>query len=250
MKRQDIKNLAVHGTPIAFCGSDMVKIPFKELLILYIKMEEYKKVFEDYEISNLGNCRKLLKNGSYSKVEGSIQNRGYRYLQINRNKKRTNLLFHHLVAKAFLGERPEGLVIDHIDRDKLNNNVSNLRYISFVDNLRNCDRYRDDIKEADKKKRHNIMTTQTRKKVKENETFICLTCPLIYNLRGGSKFGSKRDYDVHHKGTLHLQRLNVIEQMRKHNIEPTPENYKKIKHQNDDYRRGRRKIKPLVLINN
>ena len=38
--------------------------------------------------------------------------------------------------------------------------------------------------------------------------------------------------------------------MKKHNIEPTPENYKKIKQHNNEYRRGRHKIKPLVLINN
>ena len=35
-------------------------------------------------------------------------------------------LIHHLVAKAFLGERPEGLWCCHKDDDKANNNVDNL----------------------------------------------------------------------------------------------------------------------------
>ena len=108
-------------------------------------MEEWKNCFEKYEISNLGNLRK---NGKL--VNGSIQNRGYRYFQINRKKKRTNYLFHHLVAYAFIGERPIGLSIDHIDRNKLNNNVNNLRYISHTENMRNTDNYRTDILSTDK----------------------------------------------------------------------------------------------------
>jgi len=101
--------------------------------------EIYKKCIDayDYEISNFGNCRRLLKNGSYIIVNGSIMNRGYRYLQIHRNNKRNNYLFHHLVAEQFIGIRPEGLEIDHIDRNKLNNNVSNLRYITHLENSRN-----------------------------------------------------------------------------------------------------------------
>ena len=211
-------------------------------------MEEYKKVFEDVEISNFGNCRRLLKNGEYRTIKGSIQNRGYRYYQVVRNKKRINKLFHHLVAKAFIGERPEGLVIDHIDRNKLNNNVNNLRYITFTENLHNSDRYRHDIKETDKTKRHNIMTKLYRHKTKELKIYKCETCPLLYKIRGGCVYGNKRDYDDHHKSFLHLKRLKVFEQMNTNNIEPTPENYKKYKSQNNDYRRGRRKIKPLIII--
>jgi len=37
---------------------------------------------------------------------------------------------HSLVAEAFLGHRPEGLVVDHIDRNKKNSNLSNLRYVT------------------------------------------------------------------------------------------------------------------------
>ena len=100
-------------------------------------MEEFKVVFENYEVSNFGNLRKKLKNGKYKEIKGSILNRGYKYFQTNRDNKRTNYLVHHLVAKAFLGDRPEGKVIDHIDRNPLNNNVSNLRYISQFENCYN-----------------------------------------------------------------------------------------------------------------
>ncbi len=104
-------------------------------------MEEFRIVFENYEISNLGNIRRKLKNGDYKDIQGSVLNGGYRYFQIHRNNTRTNLLFHHLVAQAFISERPEGKVIDHIDRNSLNNNVSNLRYITQTENMRNTKKY-------------------------------------------------------------------------------------------------------------
>jgi hypothetical protein len=123
-------------------------------------MEEYRTCFETYEISNYGNLRKKLFNGEYKSIKGSIQNRGYYYFQVQRNKKRINLLFHHLVAEQFIGMRPEGLVIDHIDRNKLNNNVHNLRYITQKENCRNHDRYRSDIIETDLRKRNRIFTNE------------------------------------------------------------------------------------------
>jgi hypothetical protein len=122
--------------------------------------EEYRVCFENYEISNLGNCRKKLLNGEYRLIKGSINNRGYYYFQLQREGKRINKLFHHLVAECFLGERPEGLVIDHIDRNKINNNISNLRYISFQENLKNCERYRSDIETQDKKERNKIFCAE------------------------------------------------------------------------------------------
>jgi len=104
-------------------------------------VEEFKKCVEDYEISNIGNVRRLLKNGVCRTINCSIQNRGYKYFQINRDKKRKNYLIHHLVAEYFIGIRPDNLVIDHIDRNKLNNNVENLRYITQLENVRNSDKY-------------------------------------------------------------------------------------------------------------
>ena len=118
-------------------------------------MEEYKNCFEDYEISNLGNIRRKLNNGNFKIINGSIQNRGYRYFQLIRDGKRINHFYHHLVAKHFIGERPDKYDIDHIDRNKLNNNVNNLRYISHKENCCNTDRFIKDIliDDEDRKKK-------------------------------------------------------------------------------------------------
>lgn len=65
---------------------------------------------------------------------------GYRYMVVHINTKRTSLSHHGMVAAAFLGPRPDGLVIDHIDRNKLNNAVENLRYCTSAENARNSNR--------------------------------------------------------------------------------------------------------------
>jgi len=43
---------------------------------------------------------------------------------------------HHLVAEAFISERPEGLVLNHIDGNEKNNDVNNLEYITQNQNIK------------------------------------------------------------------------------------------------------------------
>ena len=130
-------------------------------------MEEWKIAVNDYEVSNQGNVRcgdKIIKC--------SILNRGYKYFQLVKNYKRTNHLIHHLVAKCFIGERPDGLVIDHIDQNKLNNNVENLRYVTQQVNSTNHKYYRDDIVADTQKERKNLMAREYAIKSGKNKQII------------------------------------------------------------------------------
>lgn len=43
-------------------------------------------------------------------------------------------LVHRIVAKTFIGE-PDNKQVNHIDGNKLNNNINNLEYCSARDNL-------------------------------------------------------------------------------------------------------------------
>ena len=52
------------------------------------------------------------------------------------------ILVPRLKAETFLGERSSNLVVDHIDRNKTNNKIENLRYVSFAKNVRNADRHK------------------------------------------------------------------------------------------------------------
>lgn len=73
-----------------------------------------------------------------------VDNSGYINVNLrNKNYRRGNRTYrvHQLVAHAWLGEQPDGYVIDHIDRNKTNNHYSNLRYISQSANVRNSERH-------------------------------------------------------------------------------------------------------------
>ena len=134
-------------------------------------MEEWRTCFELYEISNFGNCRRLLNNNEYKIINGSIGNHGYKYFQIKRKNKRQNFLFHQLVSKCFLGNKEDDkFVIDHIDRNKLNNNLTNLRYVSQKENSLNSDRVIINIQNPDRKQNLlNQWLINNKDKIKEND---------------------------------------------------------------------------------
>jgi len=99
-------------------------------------MEEFKVIpnFENYSISNLGN----LKNNKKNKILSTyIAGYGYKYCRIINKETMIKTTIHNLVAKLFIGERPKDYDIDHIDKNKLNNNVDNLRYCTKSENLLN-----------------------------------------------------------------------------------------------------------------
>ncbi len=104
-------------------------------------VEEWKE-YDNYEFSNFGNVRRIKDKHV---LKGSIMNRGYKYIQLQRDNKRKNIFIHQMVAKLFIGDRPGDKVVDHIDRNKLNNNIANLRYITNKENMFNCDRVYTDI---------------------------------------------------------------------------------------------------------
>lgn len=123
-----------------------------------------------YKVSNLGNVKRITANGDSVFIKGSILKCGdrkthsYRYLQIIREGKRKNYLFHRLVCIAFKENPNDYPYVDHIDRDTFNNNVDNLRWCSQEINMRNTLRFRDDVKEEDPKLRKKILHKEYGKK--------------------------------------------------------------------------------------
>lgn len=65
------------------------------------------------------------------------------------NKIRLATYVHTLVAKYFIGERPIGYVIDHIDGNYLNNRADNLRYVTQQENVNNPNTKRTDYKHSE-----------------------------------------------------------------------------------------------------
>lgn len=78
-----------------------------------------------YQISSLGRIKSLL---THRLLQPSTNKNGYKMIPLHLNGKSHTHYLHHLVATAFIGERPVGLHICHNDGNKSNNVASNLRY--------------------------------------------------------------------------------------------------------------------------
>ena len=88
-----------------------------------------------YEISRDGKILRHVKFKRPRKFQ--INNKGYFCTRIYVKGKMVNVFIASLVAEAWLGEKPAGYEVDHVDRDKLNNCADNLRYVKPIENLHN-----------------------------------------------------------------------------------------------------------------
>lgn len=59
------------------------------------------------------------------------------YALLDGERKVRRHMIHRLVAECWLGPCPEGMEVDHIDRDSYNNHFSNLRYVNHSQQMKN-----------------------------------------------------------------------------------------------------------------
>ena len=89
-----------------------------------------------YEISNHGRFARL-KNGErfIRKINTATHYPSVSFLKRNTDKTQKSKTVHSLVAEAFLGQRPDGNVIRHIDGNRFNNRSENLAYGTVEQNI-------------------------------------------------------------------------------------------------------------------
>jgi len=105
--------------------------------------EEWRPVanFEGYCVSNLGRVRSERGEGRVLKYKDN--GKGYLTVSLSKNNVVQTTYIHRLVAEAFIPNPDDKKCVDHIDRNKQNNVISNLRWATYSENSFNT-KVRDD----------------------------------------------------------------------------------------------------------
>ena len=100
-----------------------------------------------YQISNKGRVKslnRLVKDTTrdrVQKIKGRIlkycdNGKGYKMVYLNKNRERKNYYVHRLVAETFIPNPKQLPEVNHKDLNKANNKISNLEWITELDNKR------------------------------------------------------------------------------------------------------------------
>jgi len=99
-------------------------------------MEEWKIIdnYKNYQISNLGNVKNIKTNKLLTPY---LHNAGYYKVDLCENYKRNKYYIHRLIAISFIPNPNNLQEVDHIDKNKSNNSINNLRWITHNNNAYN-----------------------------------------------------------------------------------------------------------------
>ena len=103
-------------------------------------METYKNIegYDNYEISDFGNVRNKKTNKILKHSTATI---GYYSVGLYKNRKMKTCFIHRLMAENFIPNPHNKPEVDHIDRNPLNNCISNLRWATKSENQLNKNIY-------------------------------------------------------------------------------------------------------------
>lgn len=99
-----------------------------------------------YQISNYARIKRLSRKvksgfGSYRTINEMIltpkSDNGYKRIGLTKDNVRKMHSIHRLVYEAFVGKINDGYELDHIDTDRTNNSLSNLRIVTSQENKNN-----------------------------------------------------------------------------------------------------------------
>lgn len=86
-----------------------------------------------YEVSDHGNVRRVADGRLLKPSTGKL---GYPRVILHHCGNPKTMFIHQAVAEHFVGPRPSGVVVDHIDGTRHNNHYTNLQYITHAENIR------------------------------------------------------------------------------------------------------------------
>jgi len=142
---REVDRLVIPGMmPVVM--NDEKREPRLALVVEGIEVFEIPGWEEFYSVSKCGRVwsheRRVRSRGGTRLKRGrwlrpSTAGDGYLMVVLCRSPEQVTRYIHRVVARMFLGETPEGMEIDHIDRDRANGSLSNLRYVTSSQNKMN-----------------------------------------------------------------------------------------------------------------
>ena len=90
--------------------------------------EEWKEIkdFPGYKVSNYG---RVFSDKINKQLRACISNHGYKYVCLRKDNKNYCKTMHNLVAEAFIPNPNNYYSVTHIDKNKTNNFVDNLKWV-------------------------------------------------------------------------------------------------------------------------
>ena len=96
---------------------------------MFVQIKEYPNYF----INENGECKSTYVSKT---LKPRTAGKGYLCYQLRNEHGKKNEYIHRLVAKTFIPNPHNLPQVDHIDKDKTNNHVSNLRWVTNYQNLK------------------------------------------------------------------------------------------------------------------
>lgn len=98
-----------------------------------------------YQVSNIGRIKRIsseiyCKDGKIKKIKGrylKLLDNIYDYVILSKDGVKKHYAVHRLVAEAFIPNPGNKKEVDHINTNKKDNNVNNLRWVTKVENMNN-----------------------------------------------------------------------------------------------------------------
>jgi hypothetical protein len=110
-------------------------------MTIIVTMEQWKTIsgYENFEICDTGNVRHK-KSGNIVPLHHTLAGNQYEQVLLPFENAFHYATVHRLVAMQHIQNDRVGIanIVDHIDKNKRNNNVTNLRWVTRSENARNC----------------------------------------------------------------------------------------------------------------
>lgn len=129
-------------------------------------MEQWKQIegFQDYQISNLGNIKSFKQNKNGKLLSLKPNSKGYIVAKLYSNGQSYNKMVHRLVLETFCPIDDKDKEVDHINRNRSDNRLENLHWVTPSENCKNRSNNKKVIRFPDKKIFNNLMDAATESK--------------------------------------------------------------------------------------